>query len=289
MPDAGSGTYRMKGLATASALLALCLFVLGGCEELAALDIQPFNINGREGARPLSYETLMRVGAAAHAGGDLANAVAIYRRAGEVNQGAAAPFVAAGNTLVEMGYIDEAILAYKSALQRDEHDPEALRGLAKAYLRTSRPELASAPLAVAYTDTPNDPKLLQITGVAEDFIGQHKEAQARYQRALELLPGDPALTVDLALSFALTEDYPRAIALLRPIAVAPIATANERQTLALVYGLAGDRPSAEKIALLDLDPASVQHNLGYYERLRGLTPEARRRALQLLSNTAPRY
>ena len=44
MPDEGSSTRRMKGFSAApSVLLAVCLFVLGGCAELAALDINPFN------------------------------------------------------------------------------------------------------------------------------------------------------------------------------------------------------------------------------------------------------
>src|SRR5215212_10159331 len=115
MPNEGLSTRGMKGL---SALSALCLLLLGGCAELAALDLDPFNINGRQGAHPLGYDTLMRLGAA--------------------------------NTLMEMGQVDEAILSYKSALQRVHNDPEALRGLAKAYLRTARPELAGAPLSAAY-------------------------------------------------------------------------------------------------------------------------------------------
>jgi Flp pilus assembly protein TadD len=281
----------MKGLgASASVLLALCLFALclfalGGCEEASVGDLQPLNINGREGAHPLKYDTLMRVGAAARAGGDLASAVSIYRRAATIEQLNPAPFVAAGNVLTEMNQIDEAILAYKSALDRVANDPEALRGLAKAYLRTARPELAGAPLSVAYKQTPDDPKLLQLIGVADDFIGQHKEAQARYHRGLELLPADPALTVDLALSLALTGNYPEAIGLLRPVAIAPTASPRERQTLALVYGLAGDQAAAEQMARRDLDQTSVQHNLAYYDRLRKLSPEARRRALQSITST----
>jgi Flp pilus assembly protein TadD len=286
MPDEGTSTGRMKGLgASASVLLALCLFALCGCEEASVGDLQPLNINGREGAHPLTYETLMRVGAAARAGGDLANAVSIYRRAATIEQLNPAPFVAAGNVLTEMNQIDEAILAYKSALDRVANDPEALRGLAKAYLRTARPELAGAPLSVAYKQTPDDPKLLQLIGVADDFIGQHKEAQARYHRGLELLPADPALTVDLALSLALTGNYPEAIGLLRPVAIAPTASPRERQTLALVYGLAGDQAAAEQMARRDLDQTSVQHNLAYYDRLRKLSPEARRRALQSITST----
>lgn len=276
----------MRGIgAAASALFALCLTTLGGCEDLQSLDFDLFDVGGRSGAQPVTYDTLMRVAAAAHAGGDLGNAVGIYRRAAVIEPHAAAPFVAVGNTLMDMGEVNEAILAYKSALNRSENDPEALRGLARAYLNTGRPELAGAPLAVAYRETPNDPKLLLLIGVADDFVGQHKEAQARYRRGLELLPRDAALTVDLALSLALTGNFPEAVGMLRPVATAPTGTPRQRQTLALIYGLAGDRKSAEQMARRDLDPASVQHNLAYYERLRRLSPESRRQALQSLSGT----
>ena len=88
-----------------------------------------------------------------------------------------------------------------------------------------------------------------LIGVADDFIDQHGEAQARYRRGLELAPGDAGLTVNLALSLALTGDYDQAIARLRPLAGGPSGTPHDRQTLALIYGLKGDRRAAEKPAL----------------------------------------
>jgi len=271
--------------ATASILFALGSFGLAGCEDIP-WHVDPLSVNGRDGGGPLQpvgYPTLMRLAAAAHAGGDFANAVGVYRRAAEVDPSAAAPLVAAGNTLAEMGKIDEAIVAYNSALARNARDPEALRGLARAYLMTGKPELAGQSLSVAFKDTPDDAKLLQLIGVADDFAGQHEEAQARYRRGLELLPRDPALSLDLALSLALTGNYPEAIGVLRPFATAPTSTPRERLTLALIYGLQGDTKLAEKMARLDLDAQAVRQNLAYYESLRRLTPEARQRAIQSLS------
>jgi Flp pilus assembly protein TadD len=268
--------------AAASLIFALGLVLLPGCGDLP-WNLDPLSINGRDGGgKPLDYPTLMRIGAAAHAGGDLATAVSVYRRAASTEPLAIAPFVAAGNTLMEMGEFNEAITTYQAALARDARDPEALRGIARAYLTSARPELAGEPLAVAYRDTPDDPKLLQLIGVADDYVGQHAEAQARYRRALELLPQDPALSLNLALSLALTGNYPEAVGLLRPIATAPSGSPRERQTLALIYGLQGDQRAAEQIARLDLDAASVQRNLAYYDSLRRLSPEARQRAIRTL-------
>jgi tetratricopeptide (TPR) repeat protein len=279
----GVGSLGMKAFAaTGSVLLALGAILLAGCETTTSVQLDPLNINGRDGTsgKPLSYDTLMRVGAAAHAAGDLATAIGIYRRAAAAVPGAAAPLVAAGNTLLEMAQFNEAIVAYNSALARNDHDPEALRGLVRAYLMTGKPELAGKPLAVAYRETPNDPKLLELIGVTDDLAGQHGPAQARYRRGLELLPHDPGLSIDLALSLAITGNYPEAIAVLRPIATAPSASPRERQTLALIYGLAGDRDAAAHFASLDLGPQAVERNLAYYDDLRRLSPDARTRALQ---------
>src|SRR5438067_9811038 len=282
--------------AVASALLALGM-ALTGCEDLPwKLDLGVLvwldflSVNGRTGDVPMNYDTLMRLGAAARASGDLPNAISLYRRAASLESNPPAQFIAIGNTLLEMGQADEAIIAFNSALSREARNPEALRGVARAYLKTARPELAGQPLAIAFEGTPNDPKLLMLIGVADDFVDQHGEAQARYRRWLEIAPGDPALTLNLALSLALTGDYDQAITRLRPLAAGPSGTPQDRQTLALIYGLKGDRRAAEKLALIDLEPAAAQHNLAAYDNLRRLSPEARSRAIRALvtSSASPR-
>src|SRR5437763_17181968 len=119
-------------------------------------------------------------------------------------------------------------------------------------------------------------------GVADYLLWQHGEAQERYRRGIKLAPGDLGLTLDLALSLALTGDYDAAIARLGPIAYSASSTPRERQTLALIYGLKGDQKGAEKLANIDLEPSAVAHNLAYYDRLRALSPEARSRAVRSL-------
>jgi Flp pilus assembly protein TadD len=268
--------------AAASALFALGSLALGGCETVP-VHLDPLAVDGRDGSQNVSYGTMMRLAADAHAAGDLGSAVAFYRRAATLSAGATAPFVGAGNSLLDMGRIDEALVAYNAALSREANDPEALRGIARADLLSGHAELAGHALATAYRGTPNDPKLLELIGVADDFAGEHAEAQARYRRGLELAPRDAGLTVDLALSLALTGDYNSAIVLLQPLALAPTASAAERQTLALVFGLAGNRGEAERLGRLDLDPQEVAHNLAFYDSLRRLSPEARSRAIRSLT------
>ena len=271
----------MKHVAAAASVALALGLLLSGC-EFPFWNFDPLNVDGRTG-RTLDYATVMRIGAAAHAGGDLGTAVGLYRRAAGLSPLTPAPFVAAGNTLLEMGEVDEAILAYQAALVRSDHDGEALRGLARAFLMTGKPELAGEPLALAYQETPDDPKLLQLIGVADDFSGQHEEAQARYRRGLELLPHNRALSLNLAMSLALTGNFAEAVSILQPLAGAADSIPRERLTLALVYGIQGNRLAAGQIAQHDLDPEALQRHLAYYEDLRRLAPDARQRAIQALS------
>ncbi|MGH7044817.1 MAG: tetratricopeptide repeat protein [Stellaceae bacterium] len=250
-----------------------------GCEPFP-LHLDPLSVNGRDGGgSPPSYGALMRIAGAARSGGDYPNALSVYRRAAAIEPAASAPFVAIGDMLLAGGEVDEAILAYNSALARDADSQQALRGLAKAYLETGRPQLALVPLATAEKANPGDPKLMVLLGVTEDFSGRHPLAQADYRRGLAKSPGDPALTVDLALSLALSDDYPDAIAVLQPVAMAPSSSAQERQSLALIYGLEGSVDEAARLGRIDLDEASVEHNLAYYQTLRDLSPDARGRAI----------
>jgi Flp pilus assembly protein TadD len=279
----------MRRLAGAAVLcVGLGLLGLAGCQDTPSLHLDPLTTNGRDGNAPnLGYDAVMRIATAARVGGDFGNAVNLYRHAATMEPHKTEPLVALGGTLLEMGRVDEAILNYNAALKLSPRDGEALRGLARAYLKTGRPDLAATPLALAYQDTPNDPKLLLLIGVGDDFIGQHDDAQKRYRQGLQIAPADRSLMLDLALSLALSEKFDEAIATLRPIAQAPGASPQERQTLALIFGLKGDQKSARELAKVDLDAASVDHNLAFYESLRHLSPDARSRAI-LSASAAPR-
>ena len=230
---------------------------------------------------------LMRIGAAAQSGGDFPNAVGVYRRAAELAPQEPAPLIAAGNALLQMGAVNEAIVSYNAALVRPGDTNGAQVGLAKAFLRTGKPQLALTPLSKALEESPEDPKLLLLLGVAKDLEEQHQEAQDYYRDGLGRAPGDPALTVNLALSLALSGNYPNAIAVLQPLAMATTGSPHERQTLALIYGLEGNVAEAGRLGRIDLDDTSVEHNLAYYQTLRELSPQARSRAILSVRPSQP--
>ena len=275
----GRGSARLRTRGSSALFLTLAVLGLAGCGTYPFhLDLQ--SANGRDGGGAVpSYDSLMRIGAAAQGGGDFVNALGVYRRASEVDPLSPAPLVAAGDVLLEMGSVNEAIVSYNNALLRNGQNLPALLGLARAFLKTGKPALALDPLNKAYALSPDDPKVLLLEGVAKDFSGEHAEAQAWYRRGLATAPNDPALTINLALSLALSGDYNSAIAVLQPVAMAPGGSPPERQTLALIYGLRGNLAEAARLSRLDLDDASVERNLAYYATLRELSPEARSRAI----------
>lgn len=276
-------------MAGCAGLLLLSIAVIGPAAcvtEPVHLDV--LSVNGRDsGGVVPSYDSLMRIATAARNAGDLASALGVYRRAAQVDPLQPAPLAAAGDLLLQMGSVNEAIVSYNNALLRDPQYLPALLGLAKADLKTGKPELAMEPISKAYALSPGDPKVLLLLGVTKDLAGEHLEAQTWYRTGLGVAPGDPALATDLSLSLALSGDYSNAIAVLQPVALAPSASAPERQTLALIYGLRGNVAEAERISRIDLDEAAIAHNLAYYATLRELSPEARTRALLSAGGAAP--
>jgi Flp pilus assembly protein TadD len=270
----------IRRMPTPSLLLSLVAgLALAGCVG-SPVNLDPLSVNGRDGGGPVpTYPMLMRIGAAAQSGGDLPNAVGVYRRAAEMAPQDPAPLISAGDVLLQMGNVNEAIVSYNAALVRPGDTQGAQIGLAKAFLKSGKPQLAFEPLSKAFAETPDNPKLLVLLGVTKDLSGQHWEAQGIYRRGLDLAPGDPALTVNLGLSLALSGDYANAIAVLQPLAMRPTGSPQAQLTLAMIYGLNGNMAEAARISEPYLDPAELQNNLAYYQTLRQLSPEARSRAI----------
>jgi Flp pilus assembly protein TadD len=287
MHQSKAGARGVRGMPAPALLVSLIVgLALAGC-VVTPVHLDPLSVEGRDGGGPIpTYAMLMRIGAAAQSGGDLPNALGVYRRAAELAPQDPAPLIAAGDVLLQMGNINEAIVSYNAALVRPGDAQGAQVGLAKAFLKTGKPELALTPLSKAMEASPDDPKLLLLLGVTKDLAGSHLEAQGYYRGGLVRAPGNPALTANLALSLALSGNYPNAIAVLQPLAMSAAGSAQERQTLALIYGLNGNTAEAARLGRIDLDDASVEHNLAYYQSLRELSPEARSQAI--LSSSSAR-
>lgn len=247
----------------AAALVMTLAATLGGCAS----------------ASHENADVLLRLGDRMQAQGAAAAALHAYRQAAEAAPDSVEARIGEAESLAALGNYGGAIDAYGVALRLAPENPAALSGLIRVLIRSGQPQLAFEPLDRLRKVTGDDARTSRLAGAVLDLTGDHAAAQQRYRAGLASRPGNAALSVNLALSLALSEDFPAAVAVLKPLAERADATARLRQTLALVHGLAGNFASARSLGLLDLDEAAVRHNLDTYRKLRALPPAARANAL----------
>ncbi len=178
----------------------------------------------------------------------------------------------------------EAAIAYARALRATDQRSQAVAVLEQASIRNP----SSMPLVGAYgraladagqyqqalealdrAHTPDNPdwRILNVQGAVLDQMGRHAEAQRHYANALKMVPDDPAVLSNLGLSYMLTKDLKNAELTLRRAVAQSSAGPKVRQNLALVVGLRGRFPEAEKIASADLPENEAAANVAYLKQM----------------------
>lgn len=256
------------------AALALVCGVLAGCAgkvptpaEMAVQD------------HDSQVAQILRVAESTRAGGDLASAVGMYRRAHQLAPEKVAPLKGLGETLAALGDMAEAADAYALAAELDPKNVDVLYGLGKTLSALGRPADAAERFQAAIDANPDDARAYNGLGVALDAQGKHQEAQQVYIDGLEIDPDNLGLKNNLGFSLLLSGNFTEAISDFEAVARHPLATARHRQNLALAYGLAGQTEKAAAIARRDLNEAEVANNLAIYARLRGLSGAERDAAI----------
>ena len=229
--------------------------------------------------------TLLRLGDAARANGDLPNAIGFYRRAADQYHSYIEPHLRLATALAEARAYNEAIASYQAALRVDSDNADAYRGWGNVLVAIDQPDLAQVQYEAALKLAPNDHRVLNGLGVLRDMAGDHGAAQDYYRRGMAIAPDHLPLQNNYGLSLALIGNYGEAIRVLRMVAAHPTADARNRLNLALAYGLANQTDQAARAASADLDPISVRRNLEHYAMLRSLDGPARSQAIR----TDPTY
>jgi Flp pilus assembly protein TadD/septal ring-binding cell division protein DamX len=263
-------------------LMLTVFLALSACSVLTGKDTPGTRASGATAgnlAPEQNEETILKVADDTRAGGDLGNAVGLYRRAHEMDPHDPVPLARAGETLAQMQAYTEAADAYQAALSIDPDNPDLHRGFANVLLALGKPQLALAHLEIAVSKNAGDARIYNALGVAHDLAGRHDLAQEDYRKGIALAPDQVNLRNNLGLSQALSGDFNGGIATLSDVVARPGATARNRQNLALVYGLAGDDTHAALVARSDLDEAAVRNNLAYFTLLRSLDDVGRTAAI----------
>lgn len=171
-------------------------------------------------------------------------------------------------------------LGFADALRRDGRAPQAVEVLQRALLQNPK----SVALASAYgkalaeagqfqealkvvrdANSPRTPdwRLTSAEGAIQDQLGNPQEARRLYDEALKISPQEPSVMNNMALSYVLTNELPKAEKTLREAVTSPRADARVRQNLALVIGLQGRFDEATRVASQDLPPDQAQANVAY--------------------------
>jgi Flp pilus assembly protein TadD len=178
----------------------------------------------------------------------------------------------------------EAAINYARALRATDQRAQAVAVLEQAAIRNPNNMQLSGAYGRALADagqyaqaldaftkahTPDNPdwRILNAQGAVLDQMGRHGDAQKHYTSALKIVPDEPSVLSNLALSYVLMKDLKRAEQTLRRAVSQPNASVKVRQNLALVVGLQGRFGEAEKIAAADLPPAEAEANVAYLRQM----------------------
>lgn len=240
------------------------------CAPLTVFEPGASNIAANQPGEPNATADLVARARAARANGELETSVRLYRAAMTAAREDQALRVELGETLTDAGDYEQAYEAINQSLQQStgEVREAGFVALGRLFFKLRRPTESAAFFEKALAENPRNLRALIGRGVALDLTGKYDQAQTSYLAALELAPGDLRAQNNLALSYAFAGNFARAVEIMHPMATAPTATPRLRQNLALIYGLMGNSELAASISRRDLDEATIQSNLRFYELLR---------------------
>ena len=173
--------------------LMACAGAVPTAEEMAADDHRS------------QVEQILRVAESTRAGGDLASAVGLYRRAHLLAPERADALVEMGRTQFELGAIADSAQAFTKAIRLEPGSGAARYGLGKSLTALNKPRDAAEQFRHAVAIEPANPDHHNGLGVALDYASDHPAAQQAYINGLEINPDDIKLRSSMTL-FAAVDD-----------------------------------------------------------------------------------
>ena len=211
--------------------------------------------------------------------GDLNSAAEMYRRAMQADPASPLPPAALGDTLRHLGQYKEAEEVYHQALAKHPYSGLALQGYGILLIEAGQPDAAVTLLIPAVDEDVADHRVFNVLGIAYDALGDHTEAQNQYLAGLGMAPGNRSLSNNMALSLALQERYEAAVSQVEALLTGTESDEPLLHNLALIYGLGGKIGEAGSILRNLLPEADVVNNLAFYQNLRSMETDDRRRAI----------
>ena len=262
-----------------SALVLSAALLVAGCVTAGPVPSGPTS----EPVAQVADAALMAAGESRLARGDGPGAAALFRSAHDTAPTDPEPLIKLGQALGRMGSYSDASIAYGEAVKLAPQDPDAQRGMGNALIGLAQPGLAIPYFLEAIEQAPDDWRAFLGLGVAHDLAGDPSAAWQSYEAGLALVPNQPDLVNNFALSLALDGSGDAAVDMLRRLTQSHIGERRFRGSLAIAQALAGDEAAAGALMAETVGPEAVARNLTLLRSLRGMTDHARKaRVLQAI-------
>lgn len=241
--------------------------------------------NFQDNEEGISLDRMLRLAKTTAERGDTASAVGIYKQAAERFPTFVEPYVAMGEVFDRVGQPSQALGAYQSAHALEPDNVKVLRGLSSSYISMGRPSDAEPILVGALenakkADDGEDVSwMYNNLGIVYDMMGSHSNAQASYMGGMRTHPNDIDLINNMALSYAMSGQYDRAIELANRSGMSPLASQRHRESQAIIYILAGYQTEARQILAADYDADLVDQRVKQYSALAKVPDTGRRAAI----------
>jgi len=172
-----------------------------------------------------------------------------------------------GKALRAAGQRAQAVAVLEQATIAHPGDKALLAGFGRALADNGNFQQAFDVLGRAHSPEDPDWRILSAQGTVLDQLGRGEEARQYYASALRIVPDEPSVLSNLALSYLLSKDLAKAEETLRRASSQPNADARVRLNLALVVGLRGHMAEAESIAKEGRPPEEAAANVAYLRRM----------------------
>ena len=237
-------------------------------------------------AKPPSEQSkLLNIARDIDAKGETGTAIALYERAAAMSTNDSTVHVKLGNARMKDGNPEGAEQAYRTALQINPQDADALLGLGTIKLQQGDAQVAARMLAPA-AQAINSVSAYNKLGTALVLAGDGTEAEAAFAKALALQPNNLDTRTNLALAQALSNKLPDASTSMDSVVVSPLAQKRHFVNYMIILSLSGDAARARAIDVPDMPVSQKNQILAKAAKLRSIqNPAERAQAIGLLAST----
>ena len=239
----GLARFRAAPVLSAVLLLGLC-----GCQTDGLSDITGSLGDRAEKAAP-------------------ARSLDYYRDRHQANPNDAEAALNYGKALRAAGQRAQAVAVLEQATIAHPGDKALLAGFGRALADNGNFKQAFDVLGTAHSPEDPDWRILSAQGAVLDQLGRNEEARQYYASALRIVPDEPSVLSNLALSYVLSKDLPKAEETLRRAVSRSDADPRVRLNLALVVGLRGHMAEAESLAKEGRPPEEAAANVAYLRKM----------------------